>query len=113
MVGHTGDFTAAVKAIECLDQSLQSVWQALDAVRGQLLITADHGNAECMFDEEAQQPHTAHTNQPVPLLYIGGHWHFNETTGSLVDVAPTLLTLLDITPPPEMTGKALLVKDHA
>ncbi len=111
MVGHTGDFAAAVKAIECLDRSMSAVWQALSKSGGQLLITADHGNAECMYDEAIHQPHTAHTNEPVPLLYIGNDdWHPAATTGSLIDVAPTLLALLGITPPTEMTGHSLLVK---
>ena len=113
MVGHTGDFAATLRAIECLDHAMHDTWQALCDVGGQLLITADHGNAESMFDDKTHQAHTAHTNQPVPLLYIGGDWHFNATKGSLVDVAPTLLTLLGIHPPKDMTGKALLVEDHA
>ncbi len=112
MVGHTGDFSATVCAIECLDQALHDVWQALSKIGGQLLITADHGNAESMFDDATHQPHTAHTNHPVPFMYIGNEWHFNTTKGSLIDVAPTLLTLIGITPPKEMTGKALLVEDH-
>lgn len=112
MVGHTGNFAAAVRAIECLDQAMHDVWRALKKVGGHLLITADHGNAESMFDNKTHQAHTAHTNQPVPLLYVGGHWHFNQKSGSLIDVAPTLLTLLGITPPSQMTGKPLLVEDH-
>lgn len=111
MVGHTGDFAAAVTAIECLDRSMSAVWQALSDVGGQLLITADHGNAECMYDESIHQPHTAHTNEPVPLLYIGNaDWHPTAATGSLIDVAPTMLVLIGIKPPIEMTGHALLVK---
>ncbi len=112
MVGHTGNFTATVRAIECLDRAMHDIWHALSLIGGQLLITADHGNAESMFDDSTQQAHTAHTNQPVPLLYIGGDWHFNATRGSLIDVAPTLLALLNIPPPKEMTGKALLVENH-
>ncbi len=113
MVGHTGNFAAAVRAIECLDKAMHDTWRALEKVGGQLLITADHGNAESMFDDDTHQAHTAHTNQPVPFLYIGENWHFNQITGSLIDIAPTLLTLLGINPPKEMTGKALLVEDHA
>lgn len=112
MVGHTGNFDATVRAIECLDKAMHDTWQALEKVGGQLLITADHGNAESMFDDHTHQAHTAHTNQPVPLLYVGGHWHFNQITGSLIDVAPTLLTLLGIHPPKEMTGSSLLVEEH-
>lgn len=112
MVGHTGNFAATVLAIECLDRAMHETWQALSKIGGQLLITADHGNAESMFDDTTHQAHTAHTSQPVPFLYIGGGWHFSTTKGSLVDVAPTILTLLDIPLPNEMTGKTLLVENH-
>ena len=113
MVGHSGNFAATVHAIEALDGLMHDVWQALSQVGGQLLITADHGNAESMFDDLTQQSHTAHTNNPVPFLYIGGDWSFSKTEGSLIDVAPTVLALLKIKPPKEMTGEALLVEDHA
>ena len=113
MVGHSGNFSATVQAIESLEQAMHDIGQALSSIGGQLIITADHGNAECMFDESTHQAHTAHTSQPVPLLYIGGGWHFSATHGSLIDIAPTVLTLLGITPPAEMTGRALLVKNHA
>ncbi|MDP3706059.1 MAG: 2,3-bisphosphoglycerate-independent phosphoglycerate mutase [Legionellaceae bacterium] len=110
MVGHSGDFAATVKAIEALDTALHDVGQAIRKVNGQLLITADHGNAECMFDEDTQQPHTAHTCEPVPLLYIGDpKRQFKLGLASLSDVAPTLLALLDIVPPPDMTGRVLWV----
>jgi 2,3-bisphosphoglycerate-independent phosphoglycerate mutase len=113
MVGHTGNFDATVCAIECLDRSMHAVWQALQSVGGHLLITADHGNAETMYDDNIGQAHTAHTTHPVPLLYVGHEgWQRQATTGSLIDVAPTLLSLLNIHPPKEMTGKALLVKHH-
>lgn len=112
MVGHTGDFPATVRAIECLDQCMRDLWQALDDVNGTLLITADHGNAEVMFDNMTNQAHTAHTSQPVPFLFIGKDWHFKQGTGSLIDVAPTILALLDIDQPAEMTGQALLVENH-
>jgi 2,3-bisphosphoglycerate-independent phosphoglycerate mutase len=112
MVGHTGNFQATIEAIEVLDQSMQRVWQALSKVNGKLLITADHGNAECMFDDQTHQSHTAHTTQPVPLLYISNneHWTFNCEQGNLIDIAPTILALLDIKPPTEMTGKILMNK---
>lgn len=110
MVGHSGDFAATIKAIECLDQCMQKVGQALSKTGGSLLITADHGNAEAMFDEKTSQAHTAHTNQPVPLLYIGKDWQFNCAHGGLIDIAPTMLQLLDIPKPAEMTGQTLLVK---
>lgn len=111
MVGHSGDFKATVQAIECLDHCMQRVWQALANHQGQLLITADHGNAEEMFDETTHQAHTAHTSEPVPLVYVGGNWHFTKKTGSLIDIAPTMLKLLDIKPPVEMTGHQLLEKN--
>lgn len=113
MVGHTGDFDASVRAIECLDSCMQQIWQAIADQGGKLLITSDHGNAEKLFDEKTQQPHTAHTSEPVPLLYIGGNWHFTYKEGSLIDVAPTILTLLGIKVPKEMTGHSLLEKNHA
>lgn len=113
MVGHSGNFDATVRAIECLDQCMSQVWQALAKQGGRLLITADHGNAEEMFDETTHQAHTAHTSQPVPLIYVGSDWHFSQLTGSLIDVAPTVLALLGIDPPAEMTGRILLEKNHA
>jgi 2,3-bisphosphoglycerate-independent phosphoglycerate mutase len=109
MVGHTGNFDAAVEAIHCLNVALNRIQCAVEKVGGHLLITADHGNAECMFDESTHQPHTAHTNEPVPFLYLGHpEWHITKETGSLIDIAPTVLTLLDIKPPVEMTGQPLL-----
>ncbi len=109
MVGHSGDFKATVKAIECLDHAMAAIGQALNKVGGHLLITADHGNAELMYDNTIKQAHTAHTNQPVPLLYIGDKaWQASALTGSLIDIAPTMLALLGIKAPAEMTGRALL-----
>lgn len=113
MVGHSGNFDATVRAIECLDQCMREVWHALAKQGGKLLITADHGNAEEMFDDITHQAHTAHTSEPVPFVYVGGDWHFTQLTGSLIDIAPTLLTLIGITPPTEMTGHVLLEKNHA
>ncbi|MGQ3890498.1 2,3-bisphosphoglycerate-independent phosphoglycerate mutase [Legionella sp. CNM-4043-24] len=113
MVGHTGNFSATVQAIECLDRCLHDIAAALRVSGGALLITADHGNAESMFDDETHQAHTAHTCQPVPLLFVGQGWHFNQSEGSLIDVAPTLLALLNIQQPAEMTGHSLLVRTHA
>lgn len=112
MVGHTGDFNATVHAIECLDYCLHNLGNAVMEKQGQLLITADHGNAEAMFDETTQQAHTAHTSQPVPFLFIGENWHFIQEKGSLIDVAPTILRLLGIDCPKEMTGKPLLVEKN-
>ena len=107
MVGHTGDFPAAVKAIEVLDGCLQRIGEAASAVGGELLITADHGNVEQMWDEEAGQPHTAHTTNPVPLLYVGRSAKI-AASGSLQDIAPTMLYLMGLKVPAEMTGKPLV-----
>lgn len=113
MVGHTGNFEATVQAIEALDTAMLAIGNALRKVGGQLLITADHGNAESMFNNTTGQPHTAHTNGPVPLLYVGEPgWTFkNSTQNSLIDVAPTALTLLGITPPDNMHGQTLIRRD--
>lgn len=108
MVGHSGNFEATVKAIECLDHCMSQVWKAIQKAGGVLLITADHGNAEEMFDDKTQQPHTAHTSDPVPLLLVGSNWTFNTDKGSLIDIAPTILAILSIPKPSEMTGKCLL-----
>jgi 2,3-bisphosphoglycerate-independent phosphoglycerate mutase len=111
MVGHSGNFAATQQAIECIDKCLHDIWTALDKHNGRLLVTADHGNAESMYDETTHQPQTAHTNNPVPLLFIGDGWHFIRDKGCLSDIAPTILTLLGINPPKEMTGQVLMAKD--
>lgn len=110
MVGHTGDFEATLKAVACLDNCMASIHEALSKTNGHLLITADHGNAEKMFNSETKQAHTAHTNYLVPLVYVGnGPWTFLPNhTGTLADIAPTMLTLLDIDKPKSMTGQSLL-----
>lgn len=108
MVGHSGMFKATIAAIEAIDKSLERIGKKILEVNGQLLITADHGNAESMFDEKTNQPHTAHTTLPVPLLYVGKEQRkFKQVKASLCDVAPTFLALLGIKPPSEMTGQIL------
>jgi 2,3-bisphosphoglycerate-independent phosphoglycerate mutase len=107
MVGHTGMFAAAVAAVEALDGCLGRVVEALRQVGGEMLITADHGNAEQMEDVENDQPHTAHTQNPVPLLYVGRPARLQEN-GALCDIAPTLLTLMGLAVPSEMRGHTLL-----
>ncbi|MHB1566985.1 MAG: 2,3-bisphosphoglycerate-independent phosphoglycerate mutase [Acidiferrobacter sp.] len=107
MVGHTGDFAATVRAIEVLDGCLQTIAQAVRRHGGELLITADHGNAEHMRDPESGQAHTAHTTNPVPLIYLGRSAQM-ASGGSLEDVAPTLLTLAGLPIPSEMTGQSLI-----
>ena len=108
MVGHTGDFSASVKAVEAVDQCLGRIVRAITKSNGHLLITADHGNVEQMVDPKTNQPLTSHTNGPVPLVYVGhNNYQFNGE-GSLCDIAPTLLMLLGIRIPAEMTGSVLL-----
>jgi 2,3-bisphosphoglycerate-independent phosphoglycerate mutase len=108
MVGHTGNMQAAVKAVEAVDACLAAVIDAVDTVNGEVLITADHGNVEQMTDPESQQVHTAHTSNPVPLVFHGRRAVMAET-GSLRDLAPTMLYLLGLSQPEEMTGHSLLV----
>ncbi|CAM3435282.1 2,3-bisphosphoglycerate-independent phosphoglycerate mutase [Parendozoicomonas haliclonae] len=107
MVGHTGDFAAAVQAAECVDTCVGRVVEALQAAGGQCLITADHGNAEQMMDNSTGQAHTAHTCELVPLIYAGPR-DLKLNDGVLSDIAPTLLTLMDLPQPEEMTGKSLI-----
>ena len=108
MIGHTGVEKAAQETVKITDQCIGRVREALKQVGGEALITADHGNIECMYDEKNQQPHTAHTTNPVPLIYIGRKASFTAPLGSLADVAPTLLYILNLTPPKEMDGQNLL-----
>jgi 2,3-bisphosphoglycerate-independent phosphoglycerate mutase len=108
MVGHTGNFNATVKAIETIDHCLGKIIQAIQVVGGECLITADHGNAEMMYDPKTKQPHTAHTSDPVPFIYVGRPAIICSQTGKLSDVAPTMLTLLNLPIPAAMTGKSLI-----
>ena len=111
MVGHTGNYEAALLAVECLDACLGKVIEALADVDGQCLITADHGNVEQMSDHMTGQPHTAHTSEFVPLVYIGPKTVSLQAEGGVLsDVAPTLLALMDLAQPAEMTGSSLLIK---
>ncbi len=107
MVGHTGDLAAATRAIEALDECIGRAVEAMQAIGGEVLITADHGNAETMLDTQSHQPHTAHTLNLVPLLYIGRKAKVADG-GALQDVAPTLLRMMGLPQPAEMTGKPLL-----
>jgi 2,3-bisphosphoglycerate-independent phosphoglycerate mutase len=109
MVGHTGNLDATVSAIETLDECLGQIMTALRAQEGTAIVTADHGNAEQMWDKELNAPHTAHTSNPVPVILCGDRFVGRTLRdGSLRDVAPTLLELLEIASPPEMTGRSLL-----
>ncbi|MSP53310.1 MAG: 2,3-bisphosphoglycerate-independent phosphoglycerate mutase [Gammaproteobacteria bacterium] len=108
MVGHSGNLPAAIEAIECIDSCLGKVVAALQGVGGECLITADHGNAERMFDPATHQPHTAHTSNPVPLLYVGRPAQFKTQHATLTDVIPTLLDIMGLEQPSEMTGHDLI-----
>ena len=110
MVGHTGDFDAAVKACEAVDACMGRVVTALKKSGGECLITADHGNAEQMLDETSGQAHTAHTCEPVPLIYVGRNATAADT-GTLSDISPTLLHLMAMEQPEEMTGSVLMQLD--
>jgi 2,3-bisphosphoglycerate-independent phosphoglycerate mutase len=107
MVGHTGNLAAAIRAVETLDECLGRVAAAMREAGGEMLITADHGNAETMSDPYTRQPHTAHTLNRVPLLYVGRGARLADG-GALQDVAPTLLAMMGLPQPAEMTGKALI-----
>lgn len=107
MVGHTGDMAAAIKAVETLDVALGRLEKAIRAAGGEMLITADHGNAEKMADADTGQAHTAHTTNLVPLVYVGRDAEM-IADGGLCDIAPTMLTLMDRPIPEEMTGHSLV-----
>jgi 2,3-bisphosphoglycerate-independent phosphoglycerate mutase len=107
MVGHTGNLEAAIRAIEVLDECIGRAVAAMQEAGGEVLITADHGNAELMRDPQTGQAHTAHTLNVVPLLYIGRKARLAER-GALQDVAPTLLAIMGLPPPAEMTGRSLV-----
>ena len=109
MVGHTGNFDAAVKAVETLDACIARVEKAVLKAGGQALITADHGNCEQMHDHNNDQAHTQHTTEPVPLFYIGNQGRkLRAGSGVLADIAPTILDLMDVPKPKAMTGQSLL-----
>lgn len=108
MVGHTGDLDAAIKACEAVDQGLSAALEALDAAGGAMIVTADHGNCDVMIDPDTGGPHTAHTLNPVPVAVVGGPKGAKLQDGRLADLAPTVLHLMQIEPPAEMTGTCLL-----
>ena len=107
MVGHTGDLAAAVAAVEAVDACVGELVAAIEAANGQMLLTADHGNCEVMWDSKAQSPHTAHTTNLVPLILVNGNEGTYLTDGRLADLAPSLLTMMGIDQPASMTGKTL------
>jgi len=108
MLGHTGDLAAAILACETVDKGLGRVLTALQAVEGAMIVTADHGNCETMIDPDTGKPHTAHTLNPVPVILAGGPEGAKLKAGRLADLAPTILTLMGLDVPPEMTGESLL-----
>ncbi len=107
MVGHTGDLEAAKKACEAVDQGLGTALKALDVTGGAMIVTADHGNCDMMIDPETGGPHTAHTLNPVPVILVGGPDGARMKDGKLADLAPSLLKLMNLDKPSEMTGKTL------
>jgi len=114
MVGHTGMLNAAVKAIETIDKCLERIYSAVKEVDAIMLITADHGNAECMEDTKTHKPFTAHTNNPVPFIVVNDPEKITlKESGTLADVAPTILDLLEIKKSPEMTGESLITRKPA
>ena len=110
MVGHTGDLAAAVRACEAVDKGLGTALAALEAAGGTMLLTADHGNCEVMIDPATGGPHTAHTLSPVAVALIGGPQGARLRDGRLADVAPTVLALMGLDVPAEMTGQSLIVE---
>ena len=111
MVGHTGNLDAAIKAIEAIDECVGRVVKEIEEKNGALIITADHGNAEQMIDYKTGEPHTAHTTNPVPLILVGME-NVKLKEGKLADLAPTMLDIMGLEKPEEMTGESLIDK-HA
>ena len=109
MVGHTGNLDAAIQAVEKIDDCVQRVVEAVNEVEGTLIITADHGNAEQMIDYKTGEPHTAHTTNPVPLILVGKDG-VKLKEGKLADLAPTMLEIMGLEKPEEMTGESLIQK---
>jgi 2,3-bisphosphoglycerate-independent phosphoglycerate mutase len=110
MVGHTGKLDAAIQAVETLDRCLTRIVKTVHGAGGTLIVTADHGNAEQMWDPIGNEPHTAHTCNPVPVILIDGVTGVRlRDGGSLRDVAPTMLAILGLEKPKEMTGEDLRI----
>jgi 2,3-bisphosphoglycerate-independent phosphoglycerate mutase len=110
MVGHTGILEAAIKAVEAVDRNLGRAVAALEKAGGAMIVTADHGNCETMVDPVTGGPHTSHTTNPVPVILVGGPKGAVVRNGRLADLAPSLLDLMGLPLPPEMTGKTLIVR---
>ena len=110
MVGHTGDLKAAIKAVETVDSAIGNIKDTIIKYDGLMLLTADHGNCEIMFDETMNLPHTSHTCNKVPLILISKNKNYKLRDGRLADIAPTILELISIKKPENMSGESLLVK---
>ena len=108
MVGHTGDLAAAIAACEAVDLGLGRVLTALEVAGGAMIVTADHGNCETMIDPVTGGPHTSHTTNPVPVILVGGPPNAHLRSGRLADLAPSLLQLMGLPKPAEMTGESLM-----
>jgi 2,3-bisphosphoglycerate-independent phosphoglycerate mutase len=109
MVGHTGQYEPAIKAVEATDQGIGIIYEACKSAGYVLFITADHGNAEQMMNLETGEPHTAHTCNPVPFIMTSTKYSFDKSKrGALCDVAPTMLKVMGLEVPSEMTGQSLL-----
>ena len=112
MVGHTGSLQAAIKAVEAVDECVGKIVKIIEEKQGNLLITADHGNAEQMIDYKTGEPHTAHTTNPVPIILVTTNKEYKlKEKGKLADLAPTMLDLMGIKQPEEMTGESLLIRE--
>ncbi len=111
MVGHTGVESAAIKAIEAVDECVGKAVEAVKEVNGQMFVCADHGNAEQLIDDETKEPFTAHTTNPVPFILVNAEPSYKlREGGCLADIVPTLIDLMGMKQPKEMTGKSLLMK---
>ena len=110
MVGHTGKLDAAIKAVETVDDCVGRIVDATLAKQGKLIVTADHGNAEQMFNPETESPHTAHTLYTVPLIVVGDNFKSASLRegGRLADIFPTMLDMMGVDKPADMTGESLL-----
>lgn len=112
MVGHTGNFDAAVRAVECIDECLGKILDSCKTTRSHCFITADHGNVECMYNTDSKQSHTAHTRNPVPFVYVGPLELTLSSHGALSDIAPTILDVMGLPIADEMTGRSLATKSQ-
>ena len=110
MVGHTGSLQAAIKAVETIDECVEKVVETVLAHHGKILITADHGNCEQMIDYKTGEPHTAHTTNPVPLILVSEDENLTIKSGKLADLAPTMLDIMGLEKPAEMTGESIIIK---